>query len=111
VGVAGGQRGSAAQPLLSGAYYLERALAPFSEVRRGDVATLLKGDIAVLALPDVPPAGTEEKAALIKWMERGGVIMRFAGPHLAEQTSDDLLPVTLRRGGRTLGGALSWEKP
>jgi len=111
VGVVGGQRGTAAQPLLSGAYYLERALAPFSEVRRGDVPTLLKGDIAVLSLPDVPPAGTEEKAAIVKWMENGGVILRFAGPHLAEQAEDDLLPVTLRRGGRTLGGALSWEKP
>ena len=111
VGVVAGQRGSAAQPLLSGAYYLERALTPFSEVRRGDVPTLLKGDIAVLAFPDVPPAGAEEQAALVKWMQEGGVVVRFAGPHLAEQAEDDLLPVTLRRGGRTLGGALSWEKP
>ncbi len=111
VGVVAGRRGTAAQPLLSGAYYLERALSPFSEVRRGDVPTLLKGDIAVLAFPDVPPAGAQEKTALIKWMEGGGVVLRFAGPHLAEQADDDLLPVTLRRGGRTLGGALSWEKP
>ena len=111
VGVVASRQGTTAQPLLSGAYYLERALSPFSEVRRGDVPTLLKGDIAVLAFPDVPPAGAEEKAALIKWMEGGGVVVRFAGPHLAEQADDDLLPVTLRRGGRTLGGALSWEKP
>ena len=111
VGVVAGQRGTAAQPLLSGAYYLERALAPFSEVRRGDVPTLLKGDISVLAFPDVPPAGAEEKTAIVKWLENGGVVVRFAGPHLAEQADDDLLPVSLRRGGRTLGGALSWEKP
>ena len=111
VGVIAGQSGTAAQPLLSGAYYLERALGPFSDVRRGEVGALLKGDIAVLAMPDAAPAGADEKAAIIKWMERGGVILRFAGPHLAEQTDDDLLPVTLRRGGRTLGGALSWEKP
>jgi hypothetical protein len=111
VGVVARQQGTAAQPLLSGAYYLERALGPFSEVRRGDATTLLKGEIAVLALPDVPPASAEEKAALGKWMENGGVVLRFAGPHLAEQVDDDLLPVTLRRGGRTLGGALSWEKP
>jgi hypothetical protein len=111
VGVVAGQRGTAAQPLLSGAYYLERALSPFSEVRRGDVPTLLKGDIAVLSFADVPPAGREEKAVIGKWIEMGGVVMRFAGPHLAEQTDDTLLPVALRRGGRTLGGALSWEKP
>jgi Domain of unknown function (DUF4159)/Aerotolerance regulator N-terminal len=111
VGIIARQHGTAAQPLLSGAYYLERALSPFSEVRRGDSETLLKGEIAVLALPDVAPGSTEDKAALVKWMENGGVLLRFAGPRLAEQVDDDLLPVTLRRGGRTLGGALSWEKP
>ena len=111
VGVVAGQRGTTAQPLLSGAFYLERALSPFSEVRRGDIATLLKGDIAVLALPDVPLNGAEEKTAVVSWMEAGGVVLRFAGPHLVEQPEDDLLPVTIRRGGRTLGGALSWERP
>ena len=38
------------------------------------------------------------------------MLLRFAGPHLAEQ-GDNLLPVRLRRGGRTIGGALSWEQP
>ena len=51
-----------------------------------------------------------KKTACGKWIETGGVLLRFAGPHLAEQ-SDHLLPVRLRRGGRTIGGALSWEKP
>ncbi|HXP31716.1 MAG TPA: DUF4159 domain-containing protein [Stellaceae bacterium] len=100
-----------AEPLLSGAYYLDKALSPFSEVRTGDVATLLKGEIAVLALADVAPAGAQEQQALTKWMAQGGTVLRFAGPHLAEQPNDDLLPVRLRGGGRTLGGALSWEKP
>ena len=27
------------------------------------------------------------------------------------RTDDDLVPVKLRRGGRILGGSLSWEKP
>jgi hypothetical protein len=110
VGIAAPRAGRS-QPLLSGAYYLDKALAPFSEVRTGDIATLLKGSIAVLALPDVAPAGDEENRAIVKWMESGGTVLRFAGAHLAEQPADDLLPVRLRRGGRTLGGALSWEKP
>jgi hypothetical protein len=59
----------------------------------------------------VAPAGAAEKSAIIAWMEKGGTVLRFAGPHLADEPEDDLLPVTLRRGGRTLGGALSWEKP
>ena len=36
--------------------------------------------------------------------------MRFAGPRLAGG-DDDLVPVKLRRGGRILGGSLSWEQP
>jgi hypothetical protein len=111
VGIVVPRRSGTAQPLLSGSYYLEKALAPFSEVREGDVATLLKGEIAVLVLPDISPSGPEELGTITKWLEAGGTVLRFAGPHLAEQTDDNLLPVTLRRGGRTLGGALSWETP
>ena len=42
------------------------------------------------------------------WIEQGGVLVRFAGPRLA-QADDDLVPVKLRRGGRSLGGSLTWE--
>ena len=111
VGVVGPRAGQSSQPLLSGAYYIEKALAPFSEVRNGGIESLLKGDVAVLVLPDAAPSGQDEADALTKWIEKGGTVLRFAGPHLAEDTSDTLLPVTLRRGGRTLGGALSWETP
>jgi hypothetical protein len=103
---------AAAQPLLSGAYYLDKALSPFSEVRDGDLDTLLKGEIAVLALPDMAPPAGADKARIVQWMQAGGMVLRFAGPRMAEQPSDDdLLPVSLRRGGRTLGGALSWAQP
>ncbi len=38
------------------------------------------------------------------------MLVRFAGTRLAAG-EDDLTPTALRRGGRTLGGALSWETP
>ena len=38
------------------------------------------------------------------------MLVRFAGPRLAA-TDDELVPVKLRRGGRILGGTLSWDKP
>src|SRR5947208_3281824 len=101
---------TAGQPLLSENYYLERALGPFTEVRRGGASDLLRREIAVLVYADAGPDSPAEEAAIKKWVEGGGLLLRFAGPRLAEQ-SDHLLPVRLRRGGRTLGGALSWEKP
>lgn len=110
VGIVSAQPGEAAQPLLTGTFYLERALNPFSEVRRGTVTDLLHREIAMVVLADATPGSRAEHDALVKWMEGGGVLLRFAGPDLAA-AGDDLLPVTLRRGGRTIGGALSWEQP
>jgi hypothetical protein len=110
VGIVAARAGEAAQPLLTGTYYLERALNPFSEVRRGEIGDLLRRETAMLVLADTAPGTRADHDALVKWMEAGGVLLRFAGPDLAE-SSDDLLPVTLRRGGRTIGGALSWEQP
>ncbi len=98
------------QPLLSETYYLQRALDPFTEMRRGPAGELLKRELAVLVYSDAGPDSPAEEEIVRKWVEAGGVLLRFAGPHLAEQ-SDQLLPVRLRRGGRTIGGALSWEQP
>jgi hypothetical protein len=102
--------GSGGEPLLSDTYYLEKALAPFAEIRRGAVADLLRRQLAVLIMPDTGPDSPAAEAEIGKWVESGGLLLRFAGPRLAEQ-GDTLLPVRLRRGGRTIGGALSWERP
>ena len=109
VGIAAAAK-PAGEPLLNENYYLDRALAPFAEIRRGPVADLLKRQLAVLIFSDTAPDSPAEAAAIGKWVEAGGLLLRFAGPHLAEQ-GDALLPVRLRRGGRTIGGALSWERP
>jgi len=109
VGIVGPPNGNG-QPLLSQNYYLERALGPFAEIRRGRVAELLKRQLAVLIYSDSGPDSSQEAAAVDKWVDGGGLLLRFAGPHLAE-AADPLLPVRLRRGGRTIGGAMSWERP
>ena len=99
------------QPLLGENYYIERALAPFSEIRRGSVSDLLRRELAVLIFADTGPDSPADEATIGKWIEAGGLLLRFAGPRLAEQ-GDHLLPVRLRHGGgRTIGGALSWEQP
>ncbi|HXP03933.1 MAG TPA: DUF4159 domain-containing protein [Stellaceae bacterium] len=109
VGIAGNVNPSG-QPLLSSTYYLERALEPFTEIRRGLLDDLLKRELSILVYADSGPDSEAEQQTVRQWIEAGGVLLRFAGPHLAEQ-DDGLLPVRLRRGGRTIGGALSWEQP
>ena len=109
VGLLPGIEEAADAPLIGDLFYLDRALSPYAEVRRGPVEGLLKRPLAVLVLADRPVAPGEEQAALMKWVEAGGTLLRFAGPRLAE-SPDPLLPVTLR-AERQLGGALSWEQP
>lgn len=110
VGLVSGDPSEEAQPLLSSLYYVERALKPFAEVRRGDIATLLKRQLAVLVLADIGHLTNEQAGLVGDWLQRGGVLLRFAGPKMAQAT-DQLVPVRLRGGGRALGGAMSWSKP
>jgi hypothetical protein len=107
-----------AQPLLDELFYLDRALAPFSEIRRGSIETLLQRELAVIVLADIATISANERALLGDFMEAGGIVLRFAGPRLAAESlerggldRDDLMPVRLRRGDRALGGALSWSRP
>lgn len=110
VGILDRDAGLSDQPLLSGHYYLKRALNPFTEVRTGTTEKLLGRQLAVLVMDDPGLIGKAEQRKITAWIERGGVLVRFAGPRLS-QSKDGLLPVKLRQGDRVLGGALSWQKP
>ena len=116
VGIVSGSDADRDQPLLGATYYLRRALSPFADVRvtppmapAEAVNRFLSQHLPMLILADVGNVA-EARRPLIKWIDDGGVLVRFAGPHLA-RTDDGLVPVKLRRGGRILGGSLSWDKP
>ncbi|MDP6239267.1 MAG: DUF4159 domain-containing protein [Alphaproteobacteria bacterium] len=111
VGLVSGGGSERNQPLLSELYYLDRALRPFSEVRLGSIPELLDSGLSVLVLADVARLVGQDQTRIEGWLDAGGVLVRFAGPHLSEG-SDDLMPVALRLGGgRALGGTLTWEQP
>src|SRR4051794_9518464 len=116
IGVITGSSSDTAQPLLASTYYLTRALGPFADVRLADrgspsqaVSQFIEQRLPMLILADVGNV-SEARDQLTRWIEEGGVLVRFAGPRLAA-ADDDLVPVKLRRGGRVLGGSLSWEQP
>ncbi|HTH17810.1 MAG TPA: BatA domain-containing protein, partial [Magnetospirillum sp.] len=102
--------GESGAPLLSQLTYVERALAPSADIKHGEISELLGGELAVLILADVPAVLGTTADKLARWVENGGVLVRFAGPLLAQTAADTepdpLLPVRLRGGGRSLGGAM-----
>lgn len=100
------------QQLLSPLYYLRRALNPVADLVEGGLGDVLDTAPDVIVLAD--QVGLPEAPALSEWVDEGGLLIRFAGPRMAssDRLSDEpLLPVTLRQGGRDIGGALSWGDP
>ncbi len=118
VAIVSGASAEEAQPLLSDAYYLRRAIGPYAELRetppsrdaQGEIETLLASPLSVLILADIGNLTDADYARVEDWVSQGGLLIRFAGPRMAEK-SDDLVPVPLRSGGRALGGTLSWSTP
>ena len=110
VGMASGAPLDRAQPYLSDLYYLERALEPYSDVATTEVSAIAAAEHSMIVLSDVGHLPSAERQTLEGWVERGGVLVRFAGPSLATDV-DSLMPVALRAGDRTLGGPLTWSRP
>ncbi|MBI6630680.1 DUF4159 domain-containing protein [Pontibaca salina] len=102
--------------LLSPLHFLEQALAPNADLLTGALEDLVPAKPDVIVLADVATLSPGEAAALGEWVEAGGMLLRFAGPRLAASDvsradEDPLMPVRLRAGGRSVGGAMSWGAP
>lgn len=102
--------------LLSPLHFIAKAYAPSAELLSGDLTTLLPANPDLVVLADIAKLSTTEETALGQWVAEGGLLLRFAGPRLATSdlsrtTEHPLMPVRLRAGGRTVGGAMSWGAP
>ena len=119
VGLLSQSEADQAQPLLSPLYYIRRALQPFADLvepASQDLAEaipqLLEQKPAMIVMADVGTIPDTAREQLIEWVDNGGTLVRFAGSRLAAAGNDDeLLPVRLRLGERSMGGALSWTTP
>ena len=95
-------------------HYLTQALSPVADLIEGTLDDVILANPDTIILADVAKIGSKE--ALADWVAEGGTLVRFAGPRLAAaqfeaRERDPLLPVKLRAGGRTVGGAMSWGAP
>jgi len=112
----GAAAGDETLELLAPLHYLRQALAPSADLLDGALLETLDARPDVVILADVARLGAAEAEALREWVEGGGLLLRFAGPRLAQSDvgraeADALLPVRLREGGRSVGGAMSWGEP
>lgn len=102
--------------LLAPLHYLENALEPNADLLSGALLDVLPANPDALVLADVATLSEAEEAAVLEWVEKGGLLLRFAGPRVAASDlsraeEHPLMPVRLRAGGRTVGGAMSWGAP
>jgi hypothetical protein len=102
--------------LLSPLHYLQQAFAPSADLLQGALMEVLPANPDVIVLADVATLSDAEQTALTDWIDGGGLLLRFAGPRVAasdvsRREEAPLMPVRLRAGGRTVGGAMSWGEP
>ncbi|WP_171175357.1 DUF4159 domain-containing protein [Ruegeria sp. HKCCD8929] len=113
VALIAGNRNREGLELLSPLHYLTQVLIPTADFVDGTLLEVLPAKPDVIVLADVATLSGQEEAELVEWIEQGGLLLRFAGPRMAasdlgRDEEDILLPVRLRSGGRTVGGAMSW---
>ena len=111
-----GREGREGLELLSPLHYLERALVETADLLDGALGDVLPANPDVIVLADVATLSGGEADAISEWVEEGGMLVRFAGPRVAASDisraeEDPLMPVRLRSGGRSVGGAMSWGSP
>jgi hypothetical protein len=118
-----GDRGAAqnSPPLSQPAYYITKALQPMVEggklpLHFAPLTPLLAQNPSIILWPDDQRLNGDEAAALKKWVEQGGVLLRLGvagvdnaadGAPTPTTITDALLPVTLLAQPRRLGGLLS----
>lgn len=106
VGIININSGDNTQSLLEDSTYVRQALAPYADLHEGSVDDLMGNDLAVMIMTDSANLSAAARRRIETWIENGGTLLRFAGPRLALQPDDSLLPVELREGERSLDGTL-----
>lgn len=108
-GLITGENVTGLPPLKTARHFLSRALENRTSILESDLDSLLENDIRLLLMANIGRMNEGRVDRLERWVREGGVLIRFAGNRM-ENGVDNLIPVTLRLGNRSFGGALSWDK-
>ncbi|QHQ36136.1 DUF4159 domain-containing protein [Algicella marina] len=116
VGIIAGAQEEEAARLNSPLFYIGKALETSADLIEAPLTDILLAAPDVIILADIATFAGPEREALEEWVRAGGLLIRFAGPRLAQSgegqlEQDPLLPVRLRAGGRAVGGTMSWGAP
>ena len=99
------------QDYLNDVFYIAQSLSLSAKVQTGSLQDLIDADnMSMIVLPDSTTPTNKEYEWLEQWINAGGSLVRFAGPNLAEERAV-LLPVEIYGGGRSFGGAMTWDSP
>ena len=114
--ISGAGQDREALQLLRPTHYLRQALQPVADLIDGSLEDVILASPDVIVLADVARLTQTETDGILDWLDKGGLLLRFAGPRLAASDlgrteEDPLMPVRLRQGGRSVGGAMSWGEP
>lgn len=103
------------QSLLDSGFYLARALEGIGELAVGPLSSHLNAETGLIVLDDVGALRPSDAEPVIAWVDKGGILLRFAGPNTAVADSqigtDPTFPLPLRSTERALGGAMTWTEP
>ncbi len=111
VGIAAQAGKELSAPLIEASYYIKRALEPFADITINEIDKLIDANMSVIIMPDIAAMPTQTLNNLEKWVNDGGLLLRFAGDNMAKSRAEHFLtPVKLRSGGRALLGSLSWDE-
>jgi hypothetical protein len=115
VGLISASEDAKPKPFIESRYYITRAIEPFAKIITGSVADLIDKNPSVMILNDNITLSSDNLNTIEKWIRKGGLLIRFAGPDLAQagaqSSARSLLPVDTRSGERALGGQVTWDTP
>ncbi len=112
VGIVASEEAAQTRQLTEDSFYLIKALEPYATILQGTLDDMIAQAPSMIILPDIGTMPPDTLNALSTWVNDGGLLLRFAGPNMAQAAAQDILtPVPLRSETRNVKGSLSWDKP